>query len=75
MFGRAFSQRLVTQMYFPDDPLLPYDPILASVPERGRPRLVAAFDPDATEPEWALAFRWDIVLRGHGATPFESPAP
>ncbi|HKN88807.1 MAG TPA: protocatechuate 3,4-dioxygenase subunit beta [Acidimicrobiia bacterium] len=75
VFGRAFAQRLVTQMYFPDDPLFPYDPILASVPEAGRPRLVARFDLDATEPEWALAFQWDIVLRGLGATPFETPAP
>jgi protocatechuate 3,4-dioxygenase, beta subunit len=63
VFGRSFAQRLVTQMYFPDDPLFPYDPILASVPEAGRSRLVAAFDLDATKPEWALAFRWDVVLR------------
>ena len=72
VFGRAFTQRLVTQMYFPDDPLFAYDPILGSVPEAARPRLVAAFDLDASEPEWALAFRWDIVLRGAGATPFEA---
>jgi protocatechuate 3,4-dioxygenase, beta subunit len=74
VFGRAFTQRLVTQMYFPDDPLFPYDPILGSVPEPARPRLVARFDLDATEPEWALGFRWDIVLRGAGATPFERGA-
>ena len=75
VFGRAFIQRLVTQMYFPDDPLFPYDPIVASVPEPARPRLVSSFDLDATEPEWALAFRWDMVLHGGRATPFESPAP
>ena len=75
LFGRAFTQRLVTQMYFPDDPLFPYDPIFSSVPEPARPRLVAAFDLEATEPEWALGFRWDVVLRGSGATPFEAPAP
>ena len=75
VFGAAFAQRLVTQMYFPDDPLFRYDPILASVPEAARPRLVARFDLGATEPEWALAFRWDIVLRGRRATPFESPSP
>ena len=62
-------------MYFPDDPLLPYDPILASVPEAARPRLVASFDLGASKPEWALAFRWDIVLRGQGATAFERPGP
>ncbi len=72
VFGAAFTQRLVTQMYFPDDPLFPYDPIVASVPEVARRRLVASFDLDATEPDWALAFRWDIVLRGRRATPFES---
>jgi protocatechuate 3,4-dioxygenase beta subunit len=75
VFGAAFTQRLVTQMYFPDDPLFPYDPILASVPEAARPRLVARFDLAATEPDWALAFGWDIVLRGRRATPFESPSP
>ena len=72
LFGRAFTQRLVTQMYFPDDPLIPLDPMLAAIPdERGRRRLMAAFDLDATEPEWALAYRFDIVLRGRDATPFE----
>ena len=75
VFGRAFTQRLVTQMYFPDDPLFAYDPIFASVPEPGRPRLIARFDLDATEPEWALGFRWDIVLRGGAATPFETTSP
>jgi protocatechuate 3,4-dioxygenase beta subunit len=72
LFGRAFTHRLVTQMYFPDDPLFPYDPIFGSVPEAARARLIARFDLDATEPEWALAFRWDIVLRGAPATPFET---
>jgi protocatechuate 3,4-dioxygenase beta subunit len=73
LFGRAFTQRLVTQMYFPDDPLLPYDPIWNSIPDpRGRQRLVSRFDLAATEPGWALAFEFDIVLRGHEATPFET---
>jgi protocatechuate 3,4-dioxygenase, beta subunit len=68
--GRAFTQRLVTQMYFPGDPLLGQDPIYNSVPDRAaRERLVAAFDPAATEPEWALAYRFDVVLRGRDATP------
>jgi protocatechuate 3,4-dioxygenase, beta subunit len=73
LFGRAFTQRLVTQMYFPDDPLFAYDPIVAAVPnDEARQRLVARFDLASTEPEWALAFEWDIVLRGRQATPFET---
>ena len=72
LFGRAFTQRLVTQMYFPDDPLFPYDPIYNSVPEAARQRMVSRFDLAATKPEWALAFTFDIVLRGQAATPFES---
>ena len=72
LFGRAFTQRLVTQMYFPDDPLFPYDPIHNAIPDpKGRQRLISAFDLDATRPDWALAFRFDIVLRGQEATPFE----
>ena len=73
LFGQAFTQRLVTQMYFPDDPLFPYDPIYNAIPDpKGRQRLISAFDLDATRPDWALAFRFDIVLRGRDATPFES---
>lgn len=73
LFGQAFAQRLVTQMYFPGDPLLPFDPIYNSVPDaRGRKRLVADLDPANAIPEWALAYRFDIVLRGRAATPFES---
>jgi protocatechuate 3,4-dioxygenase beta subunit len=73
LFGRAFTQRLVTQMYFPGDPLFPYDPIMNSIPDpKGRERLVSSFDLDATQPDWALAFRFDIVLRGRDATPFGS---
>jgi len=71
LFGRAFTQRLITQMYFPGDPLFPYDPILGSVPEAARERLVSRLELDATVPEWALGYRWDIVLRGRDATLFE----
>jgi protocatechuate 3,4-dioxygenase beta subunit len=72
LFGRAFTQRLVTQMYFPDDPLLAQDPIINSVPDTGaRARLVSAYDHSVTRPEWALGFTFDIVLRGRDATPFE----
>src|SRR4051812_6015248 len=69
VFGRAFPDRLVTQMYFPGHPLLTYDPIFQSVPGPGRPRLVSSFDPELTSPGWALGYRWDIVLRGSAATP------
>ncbi len=70
VFGRSITQRLVTQMYFPGDPLLGLDPIFKSVPgPAARERLVARFDPEATEPEWALAYRFDVVLGGRRATP------
>jgi len=73
VFGPALAGRLVTQMYFPGDPLQDHDPIFQSVPDaRGRARLVAAFDPSVTEPEWALGYTWDIVLRGRQATPREA---
>jgi protocatechuate 3,4-dioxygenase beta subunit len=72
LFGRAFPQRLVTQMYFPDDPLFFQDPIFNSAPEAARPRMISAYDHDATEDHWALGFRFDIVLRGLAQTPFES---
>jgi protocatechuate 3,4-dioxygenase beta subunit len=73
LFGRSFTQRLITQMYFPGDPLQAIDPVLNSVPgEQGRRRLVAKFDIARTEPQWALAYSWDIVLRGREATPFET---
>ena len=72
LFGPSFQSRLVTQMYFPNDPLFAYDPIMQSVPdERARLRLVSAFDLSLTQPEWALGYRFDIVLRGKGSTPFE----
>ena len=72
LFGRAFTQRLVTQMYFPGDPLFFQDPIFNSIPDpAARQRLVARFNLDETVPEWALAYDFDIVLRGSGATPFE----
>jgi protocatechuate 3,4-dioxygenase beta subunit len=71
LFGRAFTQRLVTQMFFPGDPLYFQDPIFNSVPEAARERLISRFSLDLTEPEWALGFEWDIVLRGQRATVFE----
>ncbi|CAN5411522.1 protocatechuate 3,4-dioxygenase subunit beta [soil metagenome] len=72
LFGRSFTQRLVTQMYFPDDPLFGQDPIFNSVPEAARDRMIAAFSLQDTRPNWALAFTFDIILRGSDATPFES---
>lgn len=72
IFGPSFGTRLITQMYFPGDPLLAYDPIFHSVREpSARERLIAQFDLGLTAPEWALGYRFDIVLRGHDATPFE----
>ncbi|GHC74030.1 protocatechuate 3,4-dioxygenase subunit beta [Streptomyces flavofungini] len=68
-FGTAFTQRLVTQMYFPGDPLLPHDPVLHSVTdEAARARLVAAYDHGLSVPEWSLGYRWDVVLDGPSAT-------
>jgi len=72
LFGSALISRLVTQMYFPNDPLIPLDPILNSIPDReARERLVSAFDLAVTEPELALGYRFDIILRGRCSTPFE----
>ena len=73
LFGPSFLTRLVTQMYFPNDPLFAYDPIYNSVPENARHRMVSRFDIETTEPEWALGYVWDIVLRGREETPMEEP--
>lgn len=71
-FGTAFAQRLVTQMYFPGDPLLAHDPVLHSVTdEAARARLVAAYDHGLSVPEWSLGYRWDVVLDGPSATLME----
>ena len=73
LFGNAFATRLVTQMYFPGDPLLAIDPIYNSVPdEKARPRMISRFELALTEPEHALGYRFDIVLRGQHATPMET---
>ncbi|WP_329402501.1 protocatechuate 3,4-dioxygenase subunit beta [Streptomyces melanogenes] len=72
LFGTAFTQRLITQMYFPGDPLLDYDAILLSVPDEAvRSCLVAAYDPRLSVPDRSLGYRWDIVLDGPSATAFE----
>jgi protocatechuate 3,4-dioxygenase beta subunit len=72
IFGESFLQRLVTQMYFPSDPLLPLDPIYNGIPdEKGRQRLIAVYDHSITQPLWALGYRFDIVLAGPCQTPFE----
>ncbi|ADP80598.1 protocatechuate 3,4-dioxygenase subunit beta [Pseudofrankia inefficax] len=75
VFGTAFTQRLVTQLYFPGDPLHALDPIFQSIADqRARDRLVAAYDHDLTSHEWATGYRWDIVLTGGRQTWFEPPA-
>ena len=74
LFGPSFLTRLVTQMYFPGDPLIPLDPIANAVADKGAlARMVAAFDLQTTVPDWALGYRYDIVLRGRNMTPFEEP--
>jgi protocatechuate 3,4-dioxygenase beta subunit len=72
IFGWCFRTRLITQMYFPGDPLIAHDPVLQAIhDERARQRLISRFDLALTQPEWALGYRFDIVVRGDGATPFE----
>ena len=72
LFGEGLLSRLVTQMYFPGDPLLAYDPIYNCIPdEKAKQRLISEFDWENTSPEFALGFRFDIVLRGHESTPME----
>lgn len=73
LFGPSFMTRLVTQMYFPGDPLLALDPIYnCTADEKARQSLISVFDIETTMPEYALGFRFDIVLRGRNATPMES---
>jgi protocatechuate 3,4-dioxygenase, beta subunit len=72
LFGEAFRSRLITQMYFPGDPLLEHDPIFQSVRDpEARQRMICAFDLETTHPEWALGYSFDIVLEGRDATPME----
>jgi protocatechuate 3,4-dioxygenase beta subunit len=72
LFGESFRSRLITQMYFPGDPLLGQDPIFQSVRDTGaRRRMISTFDLETTEPEWALGYKFDLVLEGRGATPLE----
>ena len=72
LFGTDFTQRMITQMYFPGDPLFPLDPILQSVTDpEARERLVARYDHDVTQAEYCTGYRWDIVLTGDVRTPTE----
>ena len=72
LFGPAFRSRLITQMYFPGDPLFVQDPILQSVRDReAQQRMISTFDLETSEPEWALGYTFDIVLEGRDATPIE----
>jgi protocatechuate 3,4-dioxygenase beta subunit len=72
LLGRAFAQRLVTQMYFPGDPLFEFDPIFNSVRDHAaRQRMISRFRMQASVDHWALAYEFDIYLRGPAATPFE----
>ena len=69
--GTNFLERLVTQMYFPGDPLLQYDPIYLGVPEKNRASMISKFTLDLTEPNFALGYEFDIILRGYQASIFE----
>ena len=72
LFGPSFATRLVTQMYFPGDPLIPFDPIFnCTADEKARNRLISIFDWETTIPEHALGYRFDVILRGREATPME----
>jgi protocatechuate 3,4-dioxygenase beta subunit len=73
LFGPSFLTRMITQMYFPGDPLLALDPIFNTVKDpNARDLLVSQYDHNVTKPEWALGYRFDVVLRGRGATPMET---
>ena len=73
VFGPAFATRLITQMYFPGDPLMPRDPIFnCTADESARNRLISLFDWETTVPLQALGYHFDIVMSGREATPFES---
>ena len=73
LIGPAFATRLVTQLYFPDDPLIEIDAIANAVPMPFRQRMVSRFDIGTTKPNWALGYLFDIVLKGRAQTPFEEP--
>jgi protocatechuate 3,4-dioxygenase beta subunit len=72
LFGPSWASRLITQMFFPDDPLFFQDPIFLSVPAEAGKRLIASYDHELTQQLWALGWRWDIVLGGPASTPFEN---
>lgn len=73
LFGAGLLSRLVTQMYFPGDPLLAFDPIYNCLAdERAKQRLISSFDWTCTTADFALGYRFDIVLRGRQATPMEN---
>jgi protocatechuate 3,4-dioxygenase, beta subunit len=72
LLGRSFEQRLVTQMYFPADPLFAFDPIFNSVRDpKARERMISSFSMESSQENWALAYEFDIVLGGRDGTPME----
>jgi protocatechuate 3,4-dioxygenase beta subunit len=74
LFGSEFTQRMITQMYFPGDPLFGLDPIYQAIIDgAARDRLVATYDHDVTTDEWATGYRWDVVLTGTSRTPMQDP--
>jgi protocatechuate 3,4-dioxygenase beta subunit len=76
VFGTQFTQRLITQMYFPGDPLFDLDPIYQSITDsKARELLVSSYDHELTTPEYSLGYRWDIVLSGSHRTPLDDQDP
>ena len=72
LFGSGFTQRIITQMYFPGDPLFALDPIYNTIrSQKDRDRLISTYDHDLTVPEFSMGYRWDIVVDGPDATWFE----
>jgi len=71
LFGEYFGSRLVTQMYFPGDPLLAHDPIFQGTPAQSRDRMISRLSLDVTQAGYALGYEFDIILRGAHATPME----
>ncbi|TIT56769.1 MAG: protocatechuate 3,4-dioxygenase subunit beta, partial [Mesorhizobium sp.] len=73
VFGHGFAQRLITQMYFEGDPLIWRCPIVGGIRDKAAVEaLIAALDMQSTIPMDALAYKFDIVLRGRRSTLFEN---
>ena len=73
VFGSGFCKRLITQLYFEGDPLIPLCPIVATIPDPDAiEQLIARLDMNASVPLDCIAYKFDIVLRGRRSTLFEN---